>query len=150
MYRLSLFPIFCRCLGLAKLAFDNILTGGLVGVTAGAVGAVAAGLGVGLLLVGGLAQLGQRLLQSFAGPGEAVFVVAFQGALHLGGPVFDLGLQAGVGLVAQVADGLLGLVDQIVGQVTGFDYCFSFPVRVRVSLGFSDHAVDLALVQVCA
>ena len=96
MYRLSLFPIFCRCLRLAKLPFDNILTGGLAGVTGGvgvaggAVAAIAAGLGVGLLLVGGLAQLGQRLLQSFAGPGEAVFVVAFQGALHLAGPVFDL------------------------------------------------------------
>ena len=100
-----------------------------------------------LLLVHRLAKLHGGLGEC-VGLGLQIFeIVAIEHTLEIGDRLFDRCLVAGLDLLTELAERLLGRVDQAVRLVPRLDQLLALLILFGVLLGLLDHALDLFLVE---
>src|SRR5699024_10030391 len=117
------------------------------GVGTGLLGTALGALRIGLLielLADGVEGLGQFLGSGLDGGG----ILTLQGLLELIDAGLHLGLVVGGNLVAHLGEGLLALVDHLVGLVADLDLFLHLLVLSGILLGFLDSLLNIVLAHV--
>src|SRR6202012_2277347 len=98
--------------------------------------------GLGLLLVHGLAQLHRGLRQRVGLGLDRLGVVALQRFLEVADGIFDRPALAFADLGTMLGESLLRRVHGCIGVILGIDRLAALLVRLGVGLGVLDHLVD--------
>ena len=101
----------------------------------------------GLLGVELLGQLVRGLGQFIHGLLDGVRIIPFHDLLQGFGLAFNIRLQRGVDVLAQIADGLLRGVDERIGAVADLDELLLLLVLFGVRLRFLDQPLDIRVAQ---
>src|SRR5262249_6257708 len=135
-YARSLSRLFLVVVDFGELRVDDIILRSVLGR-----------IGLGLLLVHGLAELHRSLRQRVGLGLDRLGVVALQRFLQVADGVLDRPAVGFADLRAVLGQRLLGGMHQRVGMVLGVDRLAAFLVRLGIGFGVLDHLVDVGFRQ---
>src|SRR5438445_2524745 len=133
--RLSRFLVLV-VVDLGELRVDDVILGGILGR-----------IGLGLLLVHGLAELHRSLRQRVGLGLDRLGIVALQRFLEVADGVLDGAALGFLDLRTVFGQCLLGGMHQAVGMVLGVDRLAALLVLGRIGLGVLDHLLDVGFGQ---